>query len=55
MSADPYAWPAFDDLAGKLASAEAKLSRVQALMDEHAKKDGRVPVCQLRTAIGGAR
>ena len=50
-----YELPAWHDPAGKLAAAEAKLSRVRALMETHAKKDGRVPVCQLVKAIGGAR
>lgn len=45
----------WDDYAARLAEAEAQVARVRALMVTHQAKDGRVPVCQLRTALDGAR
>jgi hypothetical protein len=45
----------WDDYAARLAAADAAIARVRALMVAHRAKDGRVPVCQLRTALDGAR
>ena len=49
-----YEFPPLAD-ATKLAAANAAIAAVWALIDTHTAKDGRVPVCQLRKALGGAK